>query len=95
MNTDYIYPKLVEGFMALPINKALGITLEALAYEKDNVSQSKDPRFMMEYVAQVHTLETSNENAWTHSDLLEIISMYEDDPSINLHNINFQKENQE
>jgi hypothetical protein len=95
MNTDYAYPKLVEGFMALPINKALSITLDALAYEKDNVSQSKDPRFMMEYVAQVDTLEASNENAWTHYDLLEIISIYEDDPSINLHNINFQEENEQ
>lgn len=93
MNTDYTYPELVESFKALPINKALSITLDALDYEKDNVFQSKDPRFMMKYVARVHTLETSNENVWTHSDLLEIISMYEDDPSINLHNINFQKEN--
>ena len=93
MNTDYTYPKLVEGFMALPIDKALSITLDALAYEKDNVLQSKDLDFMVEYVAQVHTLEMENKNVWTHSDLLEIISMYEDDPSINLHNINFQEEN--
>lgn len=89
MNTDYIYPKLVEGFRTLPINKALGITLDALAYEKDNVLQSKDLDFMVEYVAQVHTLEMENKNVWTHSDLLNIISRYEDDPSINLHNINF------
>ena len=93
MNTDYTYPKLVEGFMALPIDKALSITLDALAYEKDNVLQSKDLDFMVEYVAQVHTLEMENKNVWTDSDLLEIISMYADDPSINLHNINFQEEN--
>jgi hypothetical protein len=92
MNTDYIYPELVKNFMSLPIEKALDITLNALEYEKDNVLQSKDLDSIVEYIDQVRTLETSNKNALTHSDLLEIISSYEDDPSINLHNINFQEE---
>jgi hypothetical protein len=98
MNTIYEYPNAITKFFNLPIRQAKLITIYALQYEKSYVMATRDADQIAMWFNSLERIQesvASSDNAWTHKELLQTLSEYENDPSFLLMEIVFDyKENQ-
>lgn len=91
MKNKYTYPDSIHQFNSLSKTKARLLTLQCLEKERDFVLDTRDPESISSWWKNLERLQDEkSENKMSHSDFLDIISQWEDDPSITLNFINFQ-----
>jgi len=88
------YPELIEKFMALPLKRAKQVAIDTLQAQQTIVFDMEDPDYIDEWQDELEYLTEELEyldKSWTHEELLEQISKFEDDPSVALYIIDFKK----
>ena len=90
----YEYPELTEKFMALPLERAKRVALDTLQSQQTIVFDTEDPDYIDEWQDELDYLIEELESldkSWTHEELLETISKFEEDPSVALSIIDFKE----
>ena len=90
----YEYPELIEKFKALPLKRAKQVAIDTLQSQQTIVFDTEDPDYIDEWQDELEYLTEELEyldKSWTHQELLEQMSKFEDDPSVALYCIDFKK----
>ena len=93
----YEYPELIEKFMALPLKRAKQVAIDTLQSQQTFLFDTEDPDYIDEWQEEcqdeieylIEELEYLDKS-WTHEELLETISKFEEDPSVALYIIDFK-----
>lgn len=87
----YTFEHSIKQFESLSKRKARLLTIQCLEKERDFVLDTRDPESISLWYKNLNKLQDESlEKEMNHSDFLEIISQWEDDPSITLNFIDFE-----